>query len=218
MYVAEKRIKGRTYLYLMGKQKVDGRWKTVTIAYLGKSAKAAMKALGQMEIQESARQKLIASLDSDCWETPAHVIAAVREVLGGIDLDPTTKPANPTGAAQFFTKEDDCLTRQWHGTVYMNPPYSKPAPFLEKLVTEYREGRVTQAIALCKQGVLSNKGTGKLIHQSKSAQCLWEGRLDFKHSSRKQKGNSNNFDVVAIYWGPAPDRFKEVFSQFGFVS
>jgi len=57
------------------------------------------------------------SAESDEWYTPAGVIEAAREVLGGIDLDPaSSETANRTvGAPRYFTEEDDGLARDWHG-------------------------------------------------------------------------------------------------------
>ncbi len=103
------------------------------------------------------------------------------------------------------------------GKVYMNPPYSKPAPFILKLIQSHQSGAVPEAIALCKQGVLSNKATCRPIAESRSAVCLWEGRLNFTHSKAKDNGRGANFDVTAIYWGSNPDRFREVFSPHGAV-
>ena len=31
-----------------------------------------------------------------------------------------------------FTIEDDALVQEWHGLVWMNPPFSKPSPWVDK--------------------------------------------------------------------------------------
>jgi hypothetical protein len=38
-------------------------------------------------------------------------------------------------AAKSFSIEDDGLTQQWYGNVWMNPPFTKPSPWVEKFIT-----------------------------------------------------------------------------------
>ena len=75
-----------------------------------------------------------------------------RSVLGEIDLDPATheKAQEIVKATQYFTKEDDGLKHDWHGRVWLNPPYAQPliAQFVSKMCAERQAGRVTAAIML----------------------------------------------------------------------
>lgn len=58
--------------------------------------------------------------------TPAYVLEPVRELLGGIGLDPCTEPDNPTGAAQWYSLPDDGCILPWDAdTVWCNPPYGE---------------------------------------------------------------------------------------------
>lgn len=60
----------------------------------------------------------------DEWYTPRWIIDA----LGPFDLDPCAPPADVRPyeiAPQSYTKEDDGLTKDWQGIVFMNPPYSR---------------------------------------------------------------------------------------------
>ena len=86
------------------------------------------------------------------WYTPPEYLKPVRAVLGDIDLDPASSEIaqKTVKANQYFTQADDALSHQWHGRVYMNPPYSRDGMprFIEKLITEFRAGRVSQAIVL----------------------------------------------------------------------
>lgn len=42
-------------------------------------------------------------------------------------------------AHQYFTKAEDGLTKPWTGFVYMNPPYSKAKPWVQKFM-EHKNG------------------------------------------------------------------------------
>lgn len=48
------------------------------------------------------------------------------------DLDPCGFPGHQT-ANKIITLPDDGLTSEWNGRVWLNPPYSKPLPWLKKL-------------------------------------------------------------------------------------
>ena len=72
-------------------------------------------------------------LTSDDYYTPQWIFDA----LGlRFDLD----VASPPGGApyvpcdRYFTQEDDGLAQEWHGRVWMNPPFSKPTPWVERWV------------------------------------------------------------------------------------
>jgi DNA N-6-adenine-methyltransferase (Dam) len=83
------------------------------------------------------------------WYTPPDIIALAVEVIGGIDLDPANcAAANETvGAKVFHTLADDGLKQEWHGRVFLNPPYSKIATFVAKLIDEMASGRETEAFS-----------------------------------------------------------------------
>jgi hypothetical protein len=52
------------------------------------------------------------------WLTPPHII----EALGPFDLDPCAAPNWPT-ARHHVSLPTDGLAAQWHGRVWLNPPY-----------------------------------------------------------------------------------------------
>ena len=86
----------------------------------------------------------------DEWFTPLHYIDAAKGVLGNIDLDSATCTfaQSRIQAGQFFTKQDDGLLHPWRGRVWLNPPYSRVAEFVTKLLQEIAAGNVTAAILL----------------------------------------------------------------------
>lgn len=69
---------------------------------------------------------------SDEWYTPKSII----DSLGTFDLDPCA-PVNPlwSTAKTMYNKNDDGLSKEWFGRVWLNPPYSRPLIelFVEKM-------------------------------------------------------------------------------------
>jgi hypothetical protein len=58
--------------------------------------------------------------------TPGYVLEPVRELLGGIGLDPCTEPDNPTRARKFYCLPADGCALPWDAeTVWCNPPYGE---------------------------------------------------------------------------------------------
>lgn len=70
---------------------------------------------------------------SDDYYTPAWVF----EALGlEFDLDVASPPIAPEWipAKRRYTIKDDGLTAPWDGLVWMNPPYSKPEPWVNRFL------------------------------------------------------------------------------------
>jgi DNA N-6-adenine-methyltransferase (Dam) len=79
------------------------------------------------------------------WYTPKRYIEAARKVLGRIDCDPASSDIAQTvvRAKVYYTFQDDGLLQQWHGNVFLNPPYSLKGfvkRFVDKLLTEIALG------------------------------------------------------------------------------
>lgn len=58
---------------------------------------------------------------SDDWYTPPEIFAALNLTF---DLDPCSPGAGHwVPAINIYTKDDDGLSRDWSGSVFMNPPF-----------------------------------------------------------------------------------------------
>lgn len=60
---------------------------------------------------------------SDDWPTPQDFFDKVNQEFG-FTLDPCSSENNAK-CETFFTREDDGLTQEWTGRVWMNPPYGR---------------------------------------------------------------------------------------------
>ena len=95
----------------------------------------------------------IALLDipSDEWSTPGHVVQAVVDVLGVIDLDPASGGQH-VPAETHYTREVDGLDERhaWMGKVFLNPPLSPELVnrFVERITIAFSQKHVKEAIVL----------------------------------------------------------------------
>lgn len=74
------------------------------------------------------------SRSSDDYYTPKWLFDTMAIQF---DLDVACPPEGPlfTPATAFYDQQVDGLAQDWAGTVFMNPPYSKPEPWVRKFIS-----------------------------------------------------------------------------------
>jgi ParB family chromosome partitioning protein len=152
------------------------------------------------------------------WYTPPAFIEAARRTMGSIDTDPASSGlANKiVGAKEYFTIEDDGLTKTWAGNVWMNPPFAQPlvTQFCTSLVEKIESGEITQAC------VLVNNFTETAIFQRMALACAC---FCFPHSRIKfldVDGNPSGAPLqgqVILYFGPNVREFTASFGGMGVI-
>lgn len=193
------------------------RWKTHLadlIAYRERMIIAARR-----EAELSSRHTRVSPNSGEYeWYTPIEYIEAARAVLEVIDLDPASheKAQEWIQASGYYTKEDDGLQQEWHGRVWLNPPYAQPdiSNFVKKLVNEISAGRVSEAIMLT-----NNCTDTEWFHEAErhaALICFTRGRIQFVD----QSGNEASSPVQGqsfFYYGDKTTSFVRYFGRFGFV-
>ena len=150
------------------------------------------------------------------WYTPAPFIAAAREAMGSIDVDPASSPVanRVVGATAFFTAEQNGLTKTWRGNVWMNPPYASPliGQFADAVSEKYDAKEIKRAC------VLVNNATETAWFQrmvdSAAAVCFIRTRVKFLDPDGNASGAPLQGQAV-IYLGENPARFARAFAEIG---
>ena len=148
------------------------------------------------------------------WYTPAEYIEAARRVMGRIDLDPASSAiANGVVMAdKFYSADDDGLSHEWAGRVWMNPPYSSDLiwQFAAKLRKHYQAGDIQEAI------VLVNNATETAwfydMAQAASAIAFTHSRVKYLNEALEPKGAPLQGQAL-IYFGKNVKKFREAFED-----
>jgi phage N-6-adenine-methyltransferase len=118
-------------------------------------------------------------------------------------------------AARFYTPADDGLAHEWHGRIWLNPPYSRDdiPRFIDKLGEELRAERVTAAILLTHSCI--DIGWFHEAERRAARLCFTRGRIAFLdaggHAAAPTQGQA------LFYYGDQAERFTQIFGAFGFV-
>lgn len=152
------------------------------------------------------------------WYTPAEYIKAACDVMGGIDLDPASSElANKTvNADTYYTAEDDGLTKEWFGHVWMNPPYSSDliGKFADKLTSHYQNGDLEEAIVLVNNATETN--WFQTLLENCLAVCFLKHRVKFIDTEGNPSGAPLQGQAI-LYFGNQPAHFGERFKEFGVI-
>lgn len=147
------------------------------------------------------------SSESDEWYTPEHIVAAVTEALGRIDVDPCSNQGEPNVLAKVhFTEANNGLKQEWLGTVFMNPPCGRALiAWVRKLRSENAEGRTTAAIAL----LPARPGSDWFEELAEYPICFLRGRL------KLSAGNPAPCPSMCVYLGNDVAAFFAKFRSLG---
>lgn len=148
--------------------------------------------------------------------TPKAITVRASFAMGGIDLDPASCPAANLiiGAKWFWTKDDNGLSKSWHGKVWMNHPFSREgnAKWINKLVEEYECGNIEQACCIT-FACTSEKWYQPLLKQPL---CFLYPRTNYLDEHGQKVVGVTKGSTVA-YFGRNVNEFVYYFSQLGVV-
>lgn len=155
--------------------------------------------------------------------TPPVIVDLMFELYDGApSLDPASceKAQKVVGAKKFFTKDDDGLSKNWEGQVFLNWPGGRDEAikWARKLVDEYKCGRVFEAVVVLFRHDHTTEWWDVLVEAGADA-CLVRDRIVFWNDERPlergdRAGGAPHPSSIA-YLGKRHDRFADVFSDLG---
>lgn len=156
-------------------------------------------------------------MSSEHWCTPPEVVDLVRKVLHTIELDPFSNRDSQTNARMQLFGPDvdghDGFEEPWDAcTVFFNPPWRRSGDAVRKAQAEWEAGHALEIIGLVPTSL--NAKHWPIVEQA-PAVCTPNKRINFFEDGVQKKGNPK--DVVLIYWGNNPWRFRAIFSELGRV-
>jgi len=147
----------------------------------------------------------------DVWQTPQALLEVFPENY--IDVDPCAGEHTDVGAVANWDKHDDGLSKEWFGTVFVNPPFSAKTDWLEKAVAE-------QANTECIYVVTPDSTDVKSWWHSyiaEEADYIWfsKGRISYINPETGEQAGSPTFGTALSIFGEPTDAVLETLQGKG---
>jgi len=152
--------------------------------------------------------EVLTSQETDEWSSPREVVEPLDGAVGGFDLDPCSGAESSPFAAATYTEADDGLTQPWSGSVWVNPPYSGVADWVNKADAAVTDGDADCVVFLCKGD--SSTDWWQTAAAAATAVCAVDHRLSFGDGS-----NSAPFASHIFVFGDGSEELRETLSEFG---
>lgn len=174
------------------------------------------------------------------YGTPSIILTYCKILLGTIDLDPSSNEYwnSRVEAKKYFTKEDNGLTKEWYGNVFLNHPFGKKEKkckpyctkkrclergycitedvpgnedWINKFISEYEKGSVKQGLNICYSSV-GEKWYKPLLRYPT---CFLFPRYNYVDPIGETKGVQKGSSVTYLGWKVSD--FSYLFSNIGEV-
>jgi hypothetical protein len=127
----------------------------------------------------------------DEWLTPPDIVRR----LGAFDLDPCSPVSRPWDtAATHMTIHDDGLANEWHGRVWLNPPYGRETGKWLARLADHGNG-IALIFARTETEMFFSE-----VWEKADALLFLRGRLHFHHvDGRRAAANAGAPSVLIAY-------------------
>lgn len=153
--------------------------------------------------------------------TPQHIVNAAREAMGDIDLDAASHfLANRLHKIpDYFHVNRSAFDNDWHGRVWLNPPYKNNAPWFDRIVEMWEGRKIEQLCMLSPIWTFTTKIARPVVTLSTAMVLLsptpkFEGNTAVSKRTGKPLQGTNHPHAI-LYIGDTPDRFTKAFAPHG---
>jgi transcriptional regulator with XRE-family HTH domain len=175
-----------------------------------RSLSAILAALAPKARQRKSERAEWQGGDRDCRFTPASFMQPLYDIVGGFDLDPCGHPDSPVVASHRYIEQDDGLISPWFGKIFMNPPFSQSARWLECAFRACTSGECELVI-----GLLPVRTHTKAFHEfvvGTANVILLKGRIKFE-GPRGGKDTAP-FGCMLVVWGGHDQLVHKLLAQY----
>jgi hypothetical protein len=150
--------------------------------------------------------------------TPPDIVARAWRAMGGIDLDAASHflankrlVENGIRIAEYFTRGHSAFDHDWHGRVWLNPPYGENLPWFERMGAELDSGRVTQVCMISPMWAFATVQAQPYMSRA-AAMVVLSPTPKFHNPGDPTRTGTNNPHAV-VYWGDNPAGFLTAFAD-----
>lgn len=181
------------------------------------------QAKGDRMTSMSQSMKVLTSSEHNEWLTPSKYVEMAREVMGSIDVDPASSDQAQEWirAKNYYTIENDGLSHNWPGNVWLNPPYGKTGNrsnqdiwINDYLFARYDWGEINSGIALAKS--VPGYEWYEAALDNANAYCMARDRIYFISAFSGKRGQAKAGSTF-LYFGSDVAKFRSVFGEIGRV-
>lgn len=170
---------------------------------------------------ESGKQSPLTSAGMDPenneFATPGKIWRPLAAAVGGFDLDPASGAESTPIADERYTRDDDGLSKPWHGEVFLNPPWSTNGDgaakhdWLRKVRVERKRPEVRRVVVLLPVDT-STQWFHEHVLAAEAICFVGPGRISFEGGDRNP-----SFGLLIAVFGPVTDELADTLDHFGAV-
>jgi phage N-6-adenine-methyltransferase len=164
--------------------------------------------------------------EKDTWQTPPWLIDGIKQYVT-IDLDPCAGKDTEIGETNWsILCGEDGLERDWHGTVFCNPPFSEKDTWVEYLIQQYRCGNVERVFLVTPDSTdVKSWWHGREVRGTEhdgivdcaSYVCFMAGRVQYIDPETGERKGSPSFGTAISMFGSFPDELLAWFGTEGWL-